>query len=97
MSRPTAMTCAIERAHGQMFSKPRTPRSDAYKHGARAGLASEIAREPVHCPWRAPSAEFDAFHAGLEEGRTVGRAVARNDIEQLLRLSIEPYMAPVAA
>jgi hypothetical protein len=51
----------------------RTPRSAAYQRGVRAALAYRCERRPIVLPYRAGTAEADAFWAGLGEGHALWR------------------------
>lgn len=53
------------------FDRPRDRRSDAYKQGARALLTSRVSLATLICNFQPGSAEFDAFFAGVEEGRAI--------------------------
>lgn len=54
------------------FSKPRTERSQVYKDGVMAALNQQFAPAnalaSLQSPYPAGSVEFDAWHAGLNEG-----------------------------
>ena len=53
------------------FDRPRGRRSDAYKQGARALLVSRLTLATLICNYQPGSVEFDAFFAGVEEGRAI--------------------------
>ena len=53
------------------FDRPRDPRSDAYKLGARSLLISRATNTPLVRMYAAGSVEFDAFHAGVDEGQAI--------------------------
>lgn len=58
----------------EAFAGPRTPRSAAYQAGVLAVLQHLVDGVPhVSCPFPAGSAQFDAFHAGVDEGRRIGK------------------------
>lgn len=56
------------------FSESRTERSLAYQQGARAVFALHLDGTPIPSRYVPSTAEFDAFHAGIEEGHRVWRA-----------------------
>lgn len=49
----------------------RTPRSPAYREGLRARLCLSIQKLAFVCPYDAGTAQFDAFYAGVDEGRAI--------------------------
>lgn len=54
------------------FAVPRDPRSAAYRAGCLAVLKLLVDGGPrVAAPYAAGSAEFDAFHAGADEGHRI--------------------------
>jgi len=53
------------------FDRPRDRRSDAYKQGVRALLIARVSLATLICNYQPGSAEFDAFHAGVDEGRAI--------------------------
>ncbi len=66
--RPTAQA-VFERA----FHPFRNSRSDAYKEGVLAALRYRLEGARIGCPYKIGTAEFDAFHAGLDEGHARAR------------------------
>ena len=56
------------------FSEARTERSQAYQQGARAVFALHLDGTAIPNRYVPSTAEFDAFHAGIEEGHRVWRA-----------------------
>lgn len=68
------MSANIDQLMAEIFDKPRTPRSDAYKAGVRAvlhfRLIGKARGEHVRCPYRLGTAEADAFFGGVAEGHT---------------------------
>lgn len=59
------------------FDRPRDRRSDAYKQGARALLISRVSLATLICNFQPGSVEFDAFFAGVEEGRAIWQNAQR--------------------
>ena len=49
----------------------RAPRSAAYKEGARAYLAFCLSGAERACAYETGSTSFDAYHAGIDEGRAI--------------------------
>ena len=65
-------------------SRPRFPRSRAYKAGVFAGLVNRYnqlldnsSRTLLECPFRNTTAAADAFRSGEEEGRGIAEAFAK--------------------
>lgn len=56
------------------FDLPRTARSAAYKAGTSSKLSFKLEGIPMVCPYVEGSAEFDAFHAGVDEANAILRA-----------------------
>ncbi len=56
------------------FTPGRTPRSPAYCEGVRAKLRLHIQKVAMACPYAEGTAEFDAFQAGIYEGRHILKA-----------------------
>jgi hypothetical protein len=54
-------------------SRCRDPRSDEYKAGVRAALRFRLAGEPIPHPYRAGTAQDDAYYAGIGEGHMIFR------------------------
>lgn len=57
------------------FFNGRTPRSGEYKAGTRAVLENRIEHKDIVPPYQAGTTEADAYFAGIEEGKSVWRAV----------------------
>lgn len=55
------------------FAQPRMQRSGFYLAGINGALRLQACSEPMRCPWRAGSAECDAFYAGVDEGLALWR------------------------
>jgi hypothetical protein len=55
------------------FDRPRTPRSKAYMQGAQWVLDFRIRGHRPPCPYKAGTAEADAFFAGRDEGNEIWR------------------------
>jgi hypothetical protein len=64
-------TALLEKLFQQAFHQYRDPRSDAYKDGAKAGISFRLGLAPIHCPYEPGSAEYDAWFAGLDEGKAI--------------------------
>ena len=67
------MTTPTQRPNAQAvfdraFHPFRDPRSEAYRAGVMSALRYRLESACIACPYAAGSAEFDAFHAGLDEG-----------------------------
>lgn len=56
------------------FTPGRPPRSAAYKAGVKAKLSLTLEEIAITCPHAQGTAEFDAFQAGIDEGRAILRA-----------------------
>ena len=70
----TAHTTPARRAYDAAFSVPRDPRSTEYKLGVLAALRYRLDGKPMQaCPYRAGTAQSDAWHAGAEEGHRRAR------------------------
>lgn len=68
------MTSEADRIFRKAFQgTTRTPRSPAYKHGVRAALRYRCEGRPIALPYRAGTAEADAYWAGLNEGHALWR------------------------
>lgn len=71
---PTAICCPrdlIEQLMRNAFAPGRAPRSNEYKEGVRAVLNQRFVGKPLACPHKAGTASFDAFFAGVDEGRSI--------------------------
>lgn len=53
------------------FDRPRDPRSYPYKLGAFSLLASRATNTPLARPYAPGTVDFDAFHAGVDEGKAI--------------------------
>ncbi|WP_312488296.1 hypothetical protein [Massilia timonae] len=53
------------------FDRPRDPRSYPYKLGAFSLLASRATDTPLARPYAPGTVDFDAFHAGVDEGKAI--------------------------
>lgn len=53
------------------FERARDPRSEAYKLGASELLKNRTMGVPYRCPFKAGTAEADAFWSGGDEGRAI--------------------------
>ena len=71
-----AMTTAVRELFDTFFPASRSVRSSAYKAGVRAKLSHGMDGLGIVCPYAQGTAEFDAFHAGIDEGRAILRALA---------------------
>lgn len=69
-----AMTPAVKALFDTAFSGSRTSRSSAYRLGVRAKLSHGIDQIAIVCPYHEYTASFDAFQAGIDEGRAILRA-----------------------
>lgn len=54
----------------------RTPRSAAYRAGVLQLLKLKLHKVPMACLYAPGTAEFDAFHAGVDEGHALVRKQA---------------------
>ena len=67
------------------FSKPRYPRSSAYKAGVLAALKCECGEGPLGSSlYPGGSAEQDAWLSGLDEGFALARIAKRNECDPVL-------------
>ena len=55
----------------QAFDTQRTQRSQPYKDGVMHALVRIFEGQPPTVPYKAPSAEFDAYMAGRIEGQII--------------------------
>ncbi len=72
------MTTPTQRPNAQAvfdraFHPFRDPRSEAYRAGVLAALRYRLDGARIACPYPAGSSDFDAFHAGLDEGHARAR------------------------
>ena len=72
---------SVQSLFDKAFSRPRDPRSAAYKTGVKAALASRIDHVRVVCPFGVGTAESDAFFAGTEEGHRIWREAVAEKAE----------------
>ena len=74
MSQPTHFDQArVDEILAEVWARPRDPRSEAYKSGARAIVQCRLLGTPWQCPYPAAPAESDAWHAGAQEGHSIVR------------------------
>ena len=66
-------TITVDGLMAAAFDRPRDPRSDAYKAGARAHLTRVIENKTIAVPYPSGTAERDAFYAGENEGKAIYR------------------------
>lgn len=59
----------------EWFPKGSTPRSEAFKKGAKAYLRSMFAFQTILCPYPPATAKHDAFFAGVDGARKLYRAM----------------------
>lgn len=76
---PRADGDVVECLMSAAFNRPRDARSNAYKAGARALLHSRVTNLPLARLYHAGTAEFDAFYAGVDEGREIWRSQMRKE------------------
>ena len=67
----SAILLTVDGLMAAAFNRPRDPRSDAYKQGARATPTRYGERVTPSLPFDAGAAGADAFFAGEEEGRLI--------------------------
>lgn len=53
------------------FDRPRVPRSHPYKLGVFSLLVSRAAGTSLARPYTPGTVDFDAFHAGVDEGQAI--------------------------
>lgn len=70
---PGAGQALVEQLMNAAFrdNPTRTPRSGAYQLGVRSLLEHRARLARLACPYRAGTAEFDAFYSGVDEGNTI--------------------------
>lgn len=61
----------VDRLMKNAFDRPRDPRSYPYKLGAFSLLASRVTSTPLARPYAPGTVDFDAFHAGVNEGKVI--------------------------
>jgi hypothetical protein len=62
--------------HEEAFSRPRDPRSDAYKEGHLATLRHRLGETgELTCPYQMGTPQADAWFYGAGEARALARAV----------------------
>lgn len=59
----------------EWFPKGSTPRSEAFKKGAKAYLCGMLAGLAILCPYPPATAKHDAFFAGFHGARKLYRAM----------------------
>jgi hypothetical protein len=52
-----------------MFEKARDARSNEYKQGVMAWLEYKLEKKEIDVPYKQGTCQFDAFFAGLDEGK----------------------------
>jgi hypothetical protein len=66
----------------EAFSYPRDPRSEEYKAGVLEALRFRLGEvEMLKCPYRAGTAQADAWYAGIDEGHSKARAAMEADLQ----------------
>lgn len=60
-----------------------TPRSREYRQGAEDVLRLKMGRQPIRCPYRPGTAQFDAYFAGNNLGHAIYRAEAQRQAESI--------------
>lgn len=72
-----SVSCTLDRLMAEAFPSSRPARSVAYMAGARAVLQFLMREAPLQCPYSEGACTFDAFYAGVAEGREIwGRQMA---------------------
>ena len=61
----------VDRLMTTAFGRPRDPRSYPYKLGTFSLLVSRVTDAPLAHPYAPGTVDFDAFHAGVDEGRAI--------------------------
>jgi hypothetical protein len=69
-----------QRIFDEAFAKPRDPRSAEYKLGVLGTLRIRVDGEECTCPYRAGTAESDAYWAGAAEGLRLSRIVTADAV-----------------
>lgn len=64
-------SCVVDRLMADAFPPTRPARSAAYTAGARAILQFLLREAPLQCPYTEGTTSFDAFFAGVAEGREI--------------------------
>ena len=67
----------------EAFAPTREPRSVEYQMGVRQALLHRIAGKPFTCAYLPGTARFDAFHAGVDEGKRIARRLTNGGREDL--------------
>lgn len=69
----------VDQVVSELFSRPRDPRSVAYKAGVRAAVKFRLYDKArgghIECPYKVGTAEADAFFSGVDEGHAAGQKV----------------------
>lgn len=68
------MKTTVDELMAKAFYPGRPRRSEAYRLGVQAKLRRDLERLAIDCQYREGTAEFDAFFAGIDEGRAIFRA-----------------------
>ncbi len=71
MSTPRTPRDWVEHLVAAAFASTRTPRSEEYKAGLRTLLTQRFTLKPMTCPYKASTASYDAFFAGVHEGCSI--------------------------
>ncbi|KQW96958.1 hypothetical protein ASC94_09120 [Massilia sp. Root418] len=64
-------TCLLNQLMDDAFPPTRPARSAAYVAGARAVLQFLLREAALQCPYKEGTTSFDAFYAGVAEGREI--------------------------
>lgn len=60
----------VDRLMKNAFDRPRDPRSYPYKLGVFSLLTSRVINT-LSCPYAPGTVDFDAFYAGVDEGKVI--------------------------
>jgi hypothetical protein len=71
MTTPKSPREWIEHLVAEAFDQTRTPRSEEYKAGLRMLLTQRFTLKPMTCQYKAGTASYDAFFAGVHEGCSI--------------------------
>jgi len=69
-----------KKIYDEAFAQPRDPRSPEYKLGVLGTLSRRVDGEECTCPYRAGTAESDAYWAGAAEGLRLSRIVTADAV-----------------
>jgi hypothetical protein len=75
------MERTVEELCNEAFRPGRAPRSDEYKAGMRAGLNLKAKKIKITCPYIEGTVQFDAYQAGVQEGKLIYVLYHRREIE----------------